>query len=55
MAARAIIREADMRRVAKVAREQGVPVCIELPDGTKLHFGKSNGDRATNPLDEMFQ
>ena len=54
MTARAFIREADLRRVAKIAREQDLPVCVELPNGTKLHFGKTGTPRAANTLDDMF-
>lgn len=45
MAARAIIREADLKRAARVARTERVAVCVELPDGTKYTFG-SGGDTA---------
>ena len=39
MAMRALIKEADLKRVAKVARDERVAVCVELPDGTKFTFG----------------
>lgn len=38
---RALIAEADQRRAARVARKEGVPVTIELPDGTRFTFGAS--------------
>lgn len=39
MAARALIKEADLKRAARVARDEQVSVCVELPDGTKFTFG----------------
>jgi hypothetical protein len=38
---RALMAEADQRRAARVARKEGVPVTIELPDGTRFTFGAS--------------
>lgn len=39
MADRALIKQADLTRAARVAREERVSVCVELPDGTKYTFG----------------
>lgn len=39
MATRALIKEADLKRAARVARDERVSVCVELPDGTKFTFG----------------
>lgn len=52
--ARAAFKSADLRRVAKIAREEHVAVCVELPDGTRLHFGSAAKAPAANSLDEMF-
>lgn len=41
MAARALIKKSDLERAARVARDERVAVCVELPDGTKFTFGPS--------------
>lgn len=55
MAARALLRDAEMRRAAKIARQENVPIMVELPDGTKFHFGRPSEGRAANPLDDIFE
>lgn len=55
MTQRAAFKQADLRRVARIAREEHVPVCVELPDGTRLHFGAAaKAPPPANNLDEMF-
>lgn len=53
---RALIHEADLRRTARVARKEGVPVTIELPDGTRFTFGAGTpaASGRTNGFDEAL-
>lgn len=56
MATRALIREADLKRAARVAREERVAVCVELQEGTRYTFGGVDvppGGRA-NGLDDAL-